>query len=121
MNQNAQLAVLQNVFVREHNRVANELQKLHPPWDDETLYQETRRIVIAEFQHITYKEWLPKFVGERFMLLNKLYPKTEGYSKYDERINPMTINSFSAAAYRVGHSGIQGELKYAQMTVLHKN
>lgn len=111
MNQNAQLAVLHNVFYREHNRIAGELQKLHPEWDDERLYQETRRIVIAEYQHITYKEWLPKFVGEEFAQKSQLSPQTEGYVKYNEQIKPMTINSFAAAAYRVGHSGIQGELR----------
>lgn len=111
VNQNPQLAVLHNVFLREHNRVAGELQKLHPEWNDERLYQETRRIVISEYQHITYKEWLPKFIGVEFAQRSHIYPVTKGYIKYDERIKPMTINSFAAAAYRVGHSGIQGELR----------
>lgn len=111
VNQNPQLAVLHNVFLREHNRIAGELQKLHPEWDDERLYQETRRIVIAEYQHITYKEWLPKFIGEELALRSNIYPPTENYIKHNEEIIPMTINSFAAAAYRVGHSGIQGELR----------
>ena len=38
------------VWVREHNRVATQLSHLNTHWDDERLYQEARRIVVAEIQ-----------------------------------------------------------------------
>ena len=55
---------MHTVWVREHNRVAKVLHTLNPTFDDERLFQEARKIVIAEIQHITYNEWLAVLFSE---------------------------------------------------------
>lgn len=62
-NQNPGLAILQIILLREHNRIADVLQQQNPHWDDELTFQESRKINIAQFQHISYYEWLPIFLG----------------------------------------------------------
>ncbi len=62
-NENIELTAIQTLFMREHNRQASILAKLHPDWTDEQLYQGARQIVIAEIQSITFNEYLPALLG----------------------------------------------------------
>ena len=57
MNEQPNLAIMHTLFVREHNRIAKELNAINSQWSDEILFQETKRIVNAQFQYITYNEW----------------------------------------------------------------
>ena len=63
MNQNPALRTLHTIWLREHNRVAQHLVQIIPNRSDEFYFQEARRIVIAEYQHITFTEFLPVFLG----------------------------------------------------------
>ena len=78
-NEQLNLLVMHTVWMNEHNRVAGELAKNHR-WTDEKLFQEARKIVIAEYQHIIYSEWLPRILGSEIMTSFGLWPLSKGYS-----------------------------------------
>lgn len=116
VNAHPQLAVMHTVWHREHNRIADKLAILNPNWSDETLFQEARRIVIAEIQHITYKEWLP-------ILLGKKYARSAGltfgnsYSRnYNSVDDPAVSNEVATAALRFLTSLMQEELSLTDNT-----
>ena len=107
VNQHSGLVVIHTIWVREHNRVARALFKRHPDWSDEELFQEARRIVIAEFQHITINEYIPAIIGFDYADAHGLLPFKKGFSNYyDEKIDPTISVEFSAAA-RFGHSMVR--------------
>lgn len=64
VNQNLAIALFQNLFLRFHNFLANEIQTINPSWSDEKVYQETRRIMGAVIQVITYNHFLPVLLGK---------------------------------------------------------
>ena len=99
--------------MREHNRLAQLLKNQHPQWNDEKLYQEARRIVIAEYQHIIYKEWLPQILGLPLMKNTALYPLEDGYvdDYKEDDFDPRITNEFAVAAFRFGHSLIPSSFK----------
>ncbi|OQR68018.1 hypothetical protein BIW11_13171, partial [Tropilaelaps mercedesae] len=93
MNQNIGLAWMTTMWIREHNRVARELKGLNPSWDDETLYQEARRIVGAEIQHIAYSELLPTLVGPEVVERFGLRMDSNGFfTGYDHKRLPGVTN-----------------------------
>jgi hypothetical protein len=105
-NEQIQLATLHTIFVREHNRLAKELSYVNPHWNDERLFQEARKIVGAQIQHISYNEFLPLVIGKDKIQeygLN-LAPPGEYYHGYDAKINSGVRVEFQAAAFRYGHS-----------------
>jgi len=109
VNEQPSLAVIHTVWMREHNRLALRLAKLNPHWSDETIYQEARRIVAAQMQHIVYNEWLPIVLGKRCMEDNDLLPRRSGYaSDYDPGLDATISNEFATAAFRFGHTLVQG-------------
>lgn len=86
--ENLALTSVHMTFMREHNSLARRLSQLNPHWDDERLFQEARRINVAEIQHIVYNEWLPVLVGEDELYNSELKPLTKDYfSGYDEDVN----------------------------------
>ncbi|XP_049543970.1 peroxidase-like [Anopheles darlingi] len=121
-NQSPHLALLQVSFVREHNRIARALRTRFTTWTDEKLFQEARRINIAEYQHIVYNEWLPNFLGLSYMRSVGLNFATPSFvNDYGTQMNPSVINEHTTAAFRFFHSAIQGTLKlYEQSRQVYK-
>ena len=76
MNNKIQLEVkcstwkLLNEF-REHNRIVGLIKEKYPDMDGEELFQQARRLVIAEIQNIVYGEYLPLILGNTTLKTNK--------------------------------------------------
>jgi len=98
-NENPQLLSLHTVFVREHNRLCDELIETYPEWTDEQLYQRARKMIGAYLQSITFNEWLPA-TGINI-------PEYRGYQEKD---TVGVMNVFSAAAFKIGHTMIDSEI-----------
>lgn len=98
-NEQPTLCSLHTLFVREHNRLCDELIETHPEMTDEELYQKARKMVSGIIQAITYEEWLPSMGIE-----------LEPYTHYQPDIYPNIMNVFSAAAFRLGHSLVNEQI-----------
>lgn len=98
-NENPLLAALHTIFVREHNRLADEFAEANPDWDDEKLYQMARKHVGAYLQNIVYNEWL---VTQGVDL--------PAYSGYNSQMGVGIFNVFSASAFRQGHTLINSNI-----------
>ncbi|NWH70528.1 PERM Myeloperoxidase, partial [Piaya cayana] len=100
VTENLGLSALHTIFLREHNRLVTELRRLNPHWDGEKLYQESRKIVGAVIQIITYRDYLPLLLAEE---TSKWIPP---YTGYDEDVDPTVSNVFSLA-FRFGHTSVR--------------
>ncbi|KFO74535.1 Eosinophil peroxidase, partial [Cuculus canorus] len=100
VTENLGLSALHTIFLREHNRLVTELRRLNPHWDGEKLYQESRKIVAAVIQIITYRDYLPLVLAEE---TSKWIPP---YAGYDEDVDPTVSNVFSLA-FRFGHTSVR--------------
>lgn len=105
-NEQLGLTAVHTLFVREHNRLADRIAQLDPTLTDEQIYQIARRLVGAEQQIITYREYLPAILGY------DLAPKASD-AEYDGVatdgdgiVDASVTNSFAHAAFRFGHSQI---------------
>lgn len=107
-NENPQLLALHTLFVREHNRLADEAAARNPSWSDEQIFQHARRIVIAELQDITYHEFLPALLGVNSPAAAAL--RSPG--RYGAQVDPGISTEFTTAAYRLGHSMLGGDIGF---------
>jgi hypothetical protein len=100
-NEQVGLTALHTLFVREHNRLAHRIAEANPGLEGDEIYERARRIVGAEMQVITYREFLPALLGPRAI---------SPYRGYDPRVDARIMNVFSVALYRFGHSALSPTL-----------
>jgi peroxidase len=87
------------LFARNHNTLADQLANLNPHWNDETLYQEARRINIAWLQHII-------ITGS---VIEDIFTKKINET-YNESVDPSTTVEFNTAGYRFLHYFAQPDM-----------
>jgi hypothetical protein len=97
-NEHSALISLHTLFVREHNRLADEIKASNPDMSDDEIYGRARKINAAQIQNITYDEYLPSLLGEGAL---------DEYQGYDSNVDATVSNEFSTALFRYGHSTIE--------------
>uniref|UniRef100_A0A1I7XPE8 Animal hem peroxidase n=1 Tax=Heterorhabditis bacteriophora TaxID=37862 RepID=A0A1I7XPE8_HETBA len=128
------LAAMHTTFLRLHNNLAAALMNMNRHWNQDRVFQETRKIVGSIIQVITYQEFLPALIGPFHARLVPPYRKSDAVKTpsrgtnhlyctslsticclqaslilsnlYDANVNPAVINEFAGAAYRL-HGMIQ--------------
>ena len=59
-------SILNTIMLREHNRICDLLQKSHPQWDDERLFQTSRNIMIVLLIKIIVQDYVGQFSEVEF-------------------------------------------------------
>lgn len=96
-NEQVGLTAMHTLFVREHNRLADEIREDDPNLSGDQVYERARQIVGAQMQVITYQEFLPALLGDEAI---------SPYEGYDPELDARIANIFSTGAYRFGHSAL---------------
>ncbi|MGK7939950.1 MAG: peroxidase family protein [Crocosphaera sp.] len=121
-NEQVGLLASHSLFMREHNRIADDLKNRldngevaliakrdaaiadgNNGVDNEGdfIFESARKVVGAQMQMITYNEWLPLIVGDEAL---------EDYNGYDDTVNASVSTEFSTAAFRFGHTMLSPDL-----------
>ncbi|VDM26750.1 unnamed protein product, partial [Toxocara canis] len=96
------VTTLHTIWIRQHNRIAASLLAINPKWTDEQLFEESRRIVAAQLQHITYNEFLPIVVGRENWMKYGLQSEPFGFGdSYSLDVDASIINSYAAVVGQV--------------------
>lgn len=93
-NENPVLTSIHTIFLREHNKLAQEIKQKMPWLDDETLFQYAKLWNTAQFQKIIFEEFYPMMTGRDM----------PPYKGFKGGANPIVSDIFGGAAFRVGHT-----------------
>ncbi|MGK0365924.1 MAG: peroxidase [Saprospiraceae bacterium] len=97
-NEQPGLTSLHTIFVREHNRICDQLIA-NGMNNEEQIYQTARKRVGAYIQSITYNFFLPAMGVD-----------VAPYMGYNSELQPDMSNMFATAAYRLGHTMVTTEI-----------
>lgn len=115
-NENLHLTAMHLLWARQHNHLAGGLRAVNPHWDDERLFQEARRLLAAQLQHITFNEFLVTLLGEEYTREVGIRSPAQAdemdvmgggdaqADTYDERVDASIANVFAACAFRFAHT-----------------
>nr|XP_002126579.2 peroxidase mlt-7-like [Ciona intestinalis] len=107
LNENIALTSLHLLFTREHNRISRRLGALNVNWNGDQIFRETKRIIVAVLQRITYGEFVPALLGPDFTKRFGLNLLNNGnYFGYDPTYDATISNEFATAAFRFGHTQV---------------
>ena len=115
-NEQVGLTAAHTLFLREHNRIAEEIGNRIERGDGDILnlleesgletgdfiYEAARKVVGAEIQFITYNQYLPILLGDSLL---------SDYSGYDPNVNPNISLEFANVSFRLGHSQLSNEIQ----------
>ena len=101
------LTAMHTIFVRFHNKIAEILASSYdqPAANDEEIYQQTKAIVTAVLQKITYKDWLPALFGDT--VVNSILGE---YTGYDPDQSGDICLIWASGAFRFGHTMLPSAL-----------
>ena len=110
---------MKKIVIDHTFQLIDQLSFENPHWDDEKLFQEARKIVVALNQHITFNEFLPRVLGPQLTQKFNIKSGDEGHVRYDPTCSADIFNEFAAAAFRFGHTLIRPELHMMEHTIDH--
>jgi hypothetical protein len=101
-NEQLILLAMHTLWVREHNRIADEIRAVNSHLTGDQVYQAARRKVIALNQAITFNEFLPTLLGSDAI---------PDYVGYQPSVDSSISNEFSSGLYRVGPSMVSEKIQ----------
>lgn len=99
--ENILLSGLQTQWLRLHNVFVHELENVHPSWrnNDDLLYEEAKKILVALHQRYTYDDWLPMLIGPD--AAKKFFSDDSLFTRYNPNVPGVVLNEAATAAMRL--------------------
>ena len=101
-----QVSMMNTLFLREHNRLAGEIEAAYPHWDDERVFETARNTVIAIFIKIVVEDYINHIAPIAFPL--RADPKAAWRAKWNR---PNWITTEFSLLYR-WHALIPDEVRW---------